>query len=606
MSRGPRTANLDVMSDDESAGPGETGRGAGAEPRPNPEQGPDSGTRPDAGGGRAGSEYAGDRAGVHAGADDADGGYSGTGYTAGGHAGPGHTGAGHTSAGYTGTGYTGAGWAGPGYQSGAYTGNSGRSGIGPALRELRRDRRSRMIAGVCGGLGRHLNIDPVVFRILFAVLTFFGGFGLLVYAAAWLFVRDEAESESEARKLVNGRGALATAAISLLVVIGFLVMTATLANGFDHALPLLVLATAIVVALVWRTDRRGEPPGAPGASDEGWGPSPNGPERTQPWWQRPVPTSPAPGATSGGTGNVAGSAGPAESGFAADASSGGRSGPMPMPPPYASPYSQPAQSPSAMSATVEKDISGSYGSWPASGPVDLSGAGSASGPGGYPGAAGPAGPPSYDPDEDGRASRPRRISGLALSALLLIAGVLGVLAQTNAIHIGSTAAVALTIMAIGAGLIIGGLFGRARALIPLGLVLSVPLIAANAVGVPLHGETGDTVWRPVSADQAASPYNLLAGRGQLDLTALNPNGGTIHATVHVGAGRLLVTVPDDVAVTIDAHVGFGQIRFVDQSTHSGIDVTENFDSPAVGRSRGTIALELKTGAGEVEVDRVGG
>ena len=44
--------------------------------------------------------------------------------------------------------------------------------------QLRRSVTDRKIAGVAGGLGRHLNIDPTVLRVLFVVLCFFGGAGL--------------------------------------------------------------------------------------------------------------------------------------------------------------------------------------------------------------------------------------------------------------------------------------------------------------------------------------------------------------------------------------------------------------------------------------------
>jgi hypothetical protein len=159
-------------------------------------------------------------------------------------------------------------------------------------------------------------------------------------------------------------------------------------------------------------------------------------------------------------------------------------------------------------------------------------------------------------------------------------------------------------MAVGAGMMVGGLFGRARALIPLGLVLSVPLILANAIGVPLRGETGNTSWAPASAAALRSPYNLAAGKGQLDLSAIDPRGGTVHVTAYVGAGQILVTVPDDVAVEVTAHVGVGHMKFIDGSEHSGIDVTDSFNAAAVGGSHGTIVLDLKAGAGDLEVDRV--
>ena len=45
-----------------------------------------------------------------------------------------------------------------------------------------------MIGGVCGGLGRYFNVDPILFRIGIAVLALVGGAGLLLYLAALLLV----------------------------------------------------------------------------------------------------------------------------------------------------------------------------------------------------------------------------------------------------------------------------------------------------------------------------------------------------------------------------------------------------------------------------------
>jgi phage shock protein PspC (stress-responsive transcriptional regulator) len=62
------------------------------------------------------------------------------------------------------------------------------------MRDLGRLRRSvtdRHIGGVAGGLARHLDIDPIIVRVALVVLVFFGGSGLLLYAAGWLLVPEE-------------------------------------------------------------------------------------------------------------------------------------------------------------------------------------------------------------------------------------------------------------------------------------------------------------------------------------------------------------------------------------------------------------------------------
>ncbi|WP_165974543.1 PspC domain-containing protein [Nonomuraea deserti] len=57
-------------------------------------------------------------------------------------------------------------------------------------RVLRRSSEGRFLMGVCAGLGRHTGIDPVVFRVGFAVLMFGSGIGLFLYLAAFLLMKE--------------------------------------------------------------------------------------------------------------------------------------------------------------------------------------------------------------------------------------------------------------------------------------------------------------------------------------------------------------------------------------------------------------------------------
>ncbi len=55
---------------------------------------------------------------------------------------------------------------------------------------LMRSRDDRMIAGVSGGIGRYLNIDPVLVRLAFALLALSGA-SLLIYPLLWLIMPEE-------------------------------------------------------------------------------------------------------------------------------------------------------------------------------------------------------------------------------------------------------------------------------------------------------------------------------------------------------------------------------------------------------------------------------
>ena len=56
---------------------------------------------------------------------------------------------------------------------------------------LRRPLHGRMVAGVAAGVAEYLDVDPVLVRIALVVLTFCGGAGILLYAAAWALVPEE-------------------------------------------------------------------------------------------------------------------------------------------------------------------------------------------------------------------------------------------------------------------------------------------------------------------------------------------------------------------------------------------------------------------------------
>ncbi len=59
-------------------------------------------------------------------------------------------------------------------------------------KKLYRNRTDKMIAGVCGGLGKYLGIDPTLIRLAFVLLLLFGvGSGLLVYLLMLLIVPEE-------------------------------------------------------------------------------------------------------------------------------------------------------------------------------------------------------------------------------------------------------------------------------------------------------------------------------------------------------------------------------------------------------------------------------
>jgi phage shock protein C len=58
-------------------------------------------------------------------------------------------------------------------------------------RRLTRVREGKMLAGVCTGVARYLDVDPVLIRLGFVAATLLSGAGLLLYVACWVVMPKE-------------------------------------------------------------------------------------------------------------------------------------------------------------------------------------------------------------------------------------------------------------------------------------------------------------------------------------------------------------------------------------------------------------------------------
>jgi phage shock protein C len=112
----------------------------------------------------------------------------------------------------------------------------------PQMR-LRRSTDDRVIAGVCGGLGRYFNTEPVWFRLGFVVITLAGGAGILIYLVSWLVIPEAGREDALASRPadIGAQGPLVAGVV--LVGIGLMLLANTLVPWFDRLLwPLAVVA----------------------------------------------------------------------------------------------------------------------------------------------------------------------------------------------------------------------------------------------------------------------------------------------------------------------------------------------------------------------------
>jgi phage shock protein PspC (stress-responsive transcriptional regulator) len=70
-------------------------------------------------------------------------------------------------------------------------------------KRLYRLKDGRLVAGVCTGLAAYVGVDATLVRLAVALLTAFGGLGVLLYLCAWIVIPDETDGVSIAETFVG-------------------------------------------------------------------------------------------------------------------------------------------------------------------------------------------------------------------------------------------------------------------------------------------------------------------------------------------------------------------------------------------------------------------
>ncbi|MGW5368104.1 PspC domain-containing protein [Streptomyces sp. NPDC004009] len=417
----------------------------------------------------------------------------------------------------------------------------------------RRDRRHKMIAGVCAGLGRQTDMDPVIFRITLAVLAATGGIGLIFYGFAWLLVPYEEEEENEVRKLLTGRVDGQALAAVLFALVGCGIFLTMLKNGG-------VLAFAVVLSLLlagagyWSRHRGAPDPDPLAAQAAADAP----PEAKAPpvidiyppsWWRDPIVKD---GTHVGGTGYLWGP-----------------------------------------SDTRDRDLAPAVDVR-----MDL--------PWTHPGSAQPVRPAAPP-----RPRGPRWIGGWVF-LLALLAGGLGTRLtwDTHPLGVSLQTGLAWALVVLGLGIALSAFLGRTGAgSVFLAIVTAALLAGATALPRDISTHWSRTSWRPAATAEVRPAYSVGTGVGTLDLTRVHPGRGRTVATgAEVGAGQLKVIVPRDATVRMNIDVGVGDIRLPGESRED-VDVKpdrhQKVTLSPVGSAKGTgtLRLDLRVGVGQVEVSR---
>ncbi|WP_031171733.1 PspC domain-containing protein [Streptomyces durhamensis] len=420
-----------------------------------------------------------------------------------------------------------------------------------APERFRRDRRHKMIAGVCAGLGRQTDMDPVIFRITLAVLSATGGIGLIFYGFAWLLVPYEDEEENEVRKLLTGRIDGQALAAVLFALVGCGIFLTMLRNG--GVLTFAVVLSLLLAGAGYWSRRRGAPDTDPLAAQAAADAPPEAQAppvvTTYPsWWRDPIVKD---GTHVGGTGYLWGPGDARDPDVTSVIDVG-----------IATPWTHP-------------------------------------------------GSPQPRPAAPPRPRGPRWIGGWVF-LLALVAGGLGTGLTWDTHPLGASlqAGLACALGVFGLGVAVSSFLGRTGAgTVFLAIVTAALLAGAAALPKDITTHWRDASWRPAASAQVRPAYDLGSGRGTLDLSRVHPGTGrTVTTGAHVGAGQLKVIVPADATVRMKIDVGVGDIRLPGDS-RKDVDVQPDRHkvvtlAPAKGaKDAGTLDLTLGVGLGQVEVSR---
>ncbi len=194
---------------------------------------------------------------------------------------------------------------------------------------------------------------------------------------------------------------------------------------------------------------------------------------------------------------------------------------------------------------------------------------------------------------------PSRLGASTLSIATIAAGGLLLAGTYGVSGLSSARVLAVAVLIVGAGLVVGTWWGHARWLAAVGLVLCLGVAATSLAQGALRGGAGDRTW-VVSGGATDRTFRLGLGDATLDLRALPVEGAPLRVQASVGVGHLLVLLPPGVPVRVHATARLGGLKGLQEETGGRrLDRTTSYGPPGDPR----VEIEASVRTGQVEVRR---
>jgi predicted membrane protein len=205
-----------------------------------------------------------------------------------------------------------------------------------------------------------------------------------------------------------------------------------------------------------------------------------------------------------------------------------------------------------------------------------------------------------DPDPAVKAPPPPGppIVSATLACLVVVIGFLLALENLAGVGVTATLVLAATIAILGAGLVVSGLVGRARGLVPLSMLSLLLLPVAPLLDNTLTGGIGDKHVTASAASDLDEAYTLGMGSLEIDFRQLSLTSDET-VVADVGAGYVSFIVPPELTVEVQASSRFGYVSaFTIQD--SGVSNEVRVTMPGADADEGDDA-----GSGDGDADDTG-